>query len=247
MNSPAHDSQATLAGARAALTRQRYAVRGPSIGRRSAAIKRRHRLRKLGRAAMAAVGVLVAAFAAGLVVDGIGVVGIMLTVVLMLAVAVLLLRYPRLELPSREELAGGDTRQVVGRTELWLEAQRPALPAPAVTLVDRIGSQLDALGAQLEGLPREEPAALEVRRLVGEDLPEMIASYTRIPSHLRGEARNGRTPDDQLVDGLGKVSQEIDTVTRQLAAGDLDRLAIRGRYLDYKYGSGPAAPGEGVS
>jgi hypothetical protein len=27
-------------------------------------------------------------------------------------------------------------------------------------------------------------------------------------------------------------------VTRQLAAGDLDALAVRGRFLDYKYGDG---------
>jgi hypothetical protein len=129
---------------------------------------------------------------------------------------------------------------MVGRTELWLEAQRPALPAPAVTLVDQIGVQLDGLGVQLEGLDPAEPAVAEVRKLVGEHLPGMVESYRRIPAHLRREERNGRTADQQLADGLGKISTEIDDIARQLAAGDLDALAVRGRYLDYKYGDGMA-------
>ena len=42
---------------------------------------------------------------------------------------------------------------------------------------------------------------------------------------------------------FGKISKEIDEITRQLAAGDLDALAVRGRYLDYRYGDGlDAAP-----
>ena len=35
---------------------------------------------------------------------------------------------------------------------------------------------------------------------------------------------------------LGKISGEIDSITRQLAEGSLDDLAIKHRYLDYKFG-----------
>jgi len=66
---------------------------------------------------------------------------------------------------------------MVARTELWLEAQRPALPAPAVNLIDQIGVQLDGLGLQLEGIDPAEPAVSEVRKLVGEHLPGMVESY----------------------------------------------------------------------
>jgi hypothetical protein len=111
-----------------------------------------------------------------------------------------------------------------------------------VQLVEHIGLQLDALGTQLERLPENTPAAAEVRKLVGEHLPELVSSYTAIPAHLRGEERAGRTPDQQLADSLGKISTEIDSVTRQLAAGALDDLAIKTRYLDYKYGEGIEAP-----
>ena len=65
----------------------------------------------------------------------------------------------------------------------------------------------------------------------------MIDAYRKIPAHLRKEQRAGGTPDDQLVESLGKISQEIDHVTRQLADGALDDLAIRTRYLDYRYGA----------
>jgi hypothetical protein len=146
--------------------------------------------------------------------------------------------FPRMKVPSRASLSGSDVKSLVGRTEIWLEHQRPALPAPAVQLVDQIGLQLDALGTQLDGLPENTPAAAEVRKLIGEHLPELVSSYTAIPRHLRGEERAGRTPDQQLSDSLGKISTEIDSVTRQLAAGAIDDLAIRTRYLDYKYGEG---------
>jgi len=65
----------------------------------------------------------------------------------------------------------------------------------------------------------------------------MIEAYRKIPAHLRREERGGATPDQQLVDSLGKISSEIDQVTRQLADGALDDLAIRTRYLDYRYGA----------
>jgi hypothetical protein len=127
---------------------------------------------------------------------------------------------------------------MVSRTELWLEAQRPALPPPAAKIVGDMGVQLDALGLQLDGLDQNHPKAHEVRSLVGEQLPQMIDSYQRIPAHLRQEERAGATPDQQLTDSLGKISGEIDSITRQLAEGSLDDLAIKHRYLDYKFGEG---------
>jgi hypothetical protein len=103
-------------------------------------------------------------------------------------------------------------------------------------MVGKIGVQLDALGLQLEGLDQQHPTALEIRRLVGEHLPEMVDSYRRIPAHLRSEKRAGSSADEQLTDSLGKISEEIDSVTRQLAEGSLDNLAIKNRYLEYRYG-----------
>jgi hypothetical protein len=237
---PAHESERTLDEAHAVLARRR-AVRGRPIGRASARARARHLARKLARIVAAVLAVVIAAVAAGLVLGGLGFDGLALTTLAIVIAVAVFARYPRLTVPDAGDLAGGklaggDPGSLVSRVELWLEARRPALPAPAVPLIDRIGGQLDALGAQLEGLDPAHPAAREVRSLVGEHLPQMVDSYCRIPPALRGENGGTGTPDRHLADGLHRISAELDEVTRRLAAGDLDSLAIRGRYLDYRYG-----------
>src|SRR3546814_8035057 len=133
------------------------------------------------------------------------------------------------------DLPRADLKPLAGRTELWLEAQRPALPAPARQLVDGIGVQLDLLAPQLQTLDPATPAAANIRKLVGEDLPELVAGYQRIPAGLRTEAHAGRTPDETLVGGLKMLEGEIGNAARSLAAGELDKLATRERYLQLKY------------
>lgn len=227
-----------MSGARQSLDYQRAGGRRKgSIGRQSAALKRDHLMRKLSRMGLAVLGVWFAAAVAGLIIDGIGWTGIILTIVASVVAFGVFARYPKMKVPSLGDLNKGDVKALVGRTELWLEAQRPALPAPAVQLVDTIGLQLDALGKQLQEVDQTHPAAVQVRKLVGEHLPGLVNTYTSIPRHLRTEPRGGRTPDEQLTESLGKISVEIDSVTRQLAAGAIDNLAIQTRYLDYKYGA----------
>jgi len=241
-NTPAHDSARILAEAKSSLVRQQAGGRR-SIGQRSAEMKRQHLGKKLARMAMAVGVLLVGAMVAGLILDGIGFTGVMMLALAIVGTLWFFGSYPKMKVPDLSALNTGDVRTMVGKTELWLEAQRPALPAPAMRLVDQIGVQLDGLGLQLEGIDPTEPAVGEVRRLVGEHLPGMVESWRKIPPHLRKEERGGRNADEQLGEGLAKISREIDEITRQLAAGDLDALAVRGRYLDYRYGEGlDAAP-----
>ncbi|MFM5908654.1 MAG: hypothetical protein ACKOPO_13885 [Novosphingobium sp.] len=245
MTSPANDSDAILRSARQSLAHQRAGGRrGGSIGRQSAALKRQHLMRKLGRIGLAVLAVWFAAIVTGLVIDGIGWTGIILTIIASFVAFGVFARYPEMKVPALGDLNKGDVKALVGRTELWLEAQRPALPAPAVQLVDTIGQQLDALGKQLQEVDQTHPAAIQVRKLVGEHLPGVVQDYRRIPGHLRQEERAGSTPDRQLAESLGLISNEIDSVTRQLASGAIDDLAIKTRYLDYKYGAG--VDGSGV-
>ena len=212
--------------------------RAPSLGQGSAKAKRKHLMRKLRNLLLAVFAIWVAGGIAGAILGGIGFWGVM-AVVLATAIAIgIFSSFPKLKTPKRVDINKGTVQQMVGRTELWLEAQRPALPAPAVRIVDDMGVQLDALGLQLDGLDQNHPKAREVRSLVGEQLPQMIDSYRRIPANLRTEKRAGATPDEQLTDSLGKISGEIDSITRQLAEGSLDDLAIKHRYLDYKFGEG---------
>ena len=201
-------------------------------------IKRGHFGRKLRNVAFAVVGIWLGLTILGSIISGIGFTGLAMGAAATVAAVWLFGSYPKLKVPSRADIdpASPDVRALVGRTELWLESQRPALPAPAVKLVDQIGLQLDALGEQLVGLDQASPQAVEVRKLVGQHLPEMIDGYQKIPEQLRHEERAGTTPAKQFVDGLQTISGEINSVTRQLAAGALDNLAIKTRYLEYKYG-----------
>lgn len=216
------------------------------IGRGSAELRLKHWRKKLVAMVLAVFAILVGASLVGLIIDGIGFAGILLTALAIVTALFVFARYPKISVPRRADLNRGDVKQLVSRTELWLEHQRPALPPPAVKLVDDIGVQLDALGLQLEHIDPAHPAASETRKLVGEYLPETIDSYRKIPANLRREQRAGATPDAQLVESLTRISGEIDHVTRQLADGALDDLAIRTRYLGYKFGGEFEAPSEPV-
>src|SRR3546814_12534489 len=82
----------------------------------------------------------------------------------------------------REKLADADLKSLPLQTEIWLESQRKALPAPAIKLIDSIGVRLETLSPQLQSLDQNEPAALEVRRLHPDHLPERDPGYPSIPA-----------------------------------------------------------------
>ena len=87
----------------------------------------------------------------------------------------------------------------------------------------------------MSNLDDNDPAAREVRKLVGEHLPELINGYKRIPDALKRKEHGGKTPEQQLVDGLKVIDREIETMTGQISRGELDKLATRGRYLEIRY------------
>ena len=211
-----------------------------SIGRGSAELKSNALLKRLRNIVLGVLGIFAVTSIAGWILNGIGFWGIMLTFVALIGVVGGFSMLPKVKIPKRTELKKGDAKQMVARTELWLEAQRPALPPPAVKVVEQLGVQLDALGLQLETIDQNNPAVGEVRALVGEYIPETIDNYRKIPAHLRSEQQAGKTADERLTESLGKISGEVDRVTRRLAEGALDDLAIKSRYLDYRFGGAEA-------
>jgi hypothetical protein len=231
MNSPASQSDDTLNDAARSLRN----VRMVPIGSKSQALRRAHFWGKVSKATVAVGALLIGAGIIGAVVDGIGFWGVMITAILGAAAAYVFMRYPEMPMPTTETLRLTDLGTLAGKTEIWLEAQRPALPAPAVTLMQDIGLRLDQLAPQLQTLDENDPAAREVRKLVGEHLPELINGYKRIPDSLKHKEHAGKTPSQQLVDGLKLIDREIETMTGQISRGELDKLAVRGRYLEMKY------------
>ena len=190
--------------------------------------------RRAGLIVSADLAIVIAAIVVGWIMP-IGMGGALLVFALLVAVT-LLIAFVSLEAPvTPEKLVQVPLKALPLRTEQWLETQRPALPAPMQTLIDGIGVRLETLAPQLATLSEQEPAAAEVRKLVGEQLPELLKGYARVPLPLRGVERNGKTPDAQLAEGLQLIDREISEMSEQLAQGDLDSLATRGRFLEIKY------------
>lgn len=214
---------------------------GPrSIGKGSAELKMKSLLKRVRNIALAVVAIWIGAGIASAIFGPLLFWGLMATLLATVIAIGLFARFPKVKVPTRAELTLGNPAQMVARTELWLEAQRPALPAPAQGIVDQLGVQLDALGLQLQTIDAAHPAMAEVRELVGEYIPETIDNYRKIPAHLRSEQHAGKTADERLTSSLSKLSGEVDRVTRRLAEGALDDLAIKSRYLEYRYGGAEA-------
>lgn len=207
-----------------------------SIGVGSAMAKRKIWLDRAKYFAGAVLTILVSASIAGIVLNGIGFTGVMMVALAVMAAAFVFTKFPKVKIPRRSELKLGNPKQMVTRVELWLENQRAVLPPMAAAIVEKMGGQLDALAAQLETMDEAHPAMSEVRELVGDYIPETIDNYSKIPEHLRSEEHAGSTADERLVESLSKLSGEVDRVTRRLAEGAMDDLAVKSRYLDYRFG-----------
>lgn len=190
--------------------------------------------RRVGYAVAADVAILLAVLVVGWTVP-IGMGGVLLSAAAMVLVTALILLVNLTPAPRAEQLVQVPLKALPTRTEQWLETQRPALPAPAQTLLDGIGVRLETLTPQLATLDESQPAAADVRALLGEQLPELLKGYAKVPAPLRGVERNGRSPDAQLADALKLIDREIGEMSEQIAQGDLDSLATRGRFLEIKY------------
>lgn len=209
----------------------------------------RRQMRRMQRFAMMLIGGILALFiGAGVfsaIVSPLGFYGVMLVALGALAVVVLAGLFSR-DAPLRAEaMAEAPLPQLADRTTRWLEQQRPALPAPAKSLADSLGERIAALQPTLDRLGEKTPEAAEVRRLVAEELPELVASYQRVPKAMRTVNRNGRVAETELVEGMRLLDREIDSIGRTLAETDIDRLASHKRYLELRYEGGAAGDSQG--
>lgn len=227
------DSRATMDRAEEVLERIRSRTSPRAI--------KQHRRRVVGffrRLKLAFYAILAVALAGGLIgtfLTPLGIMGFFLMLVVMAVAFFGIMGWPQQAEPTVQQMAKSDLPLLPNQTERWLEAQRPALPAPAQRIADEIGIKLEALGPQFAKLDPREPAAFEFRKLMAEELPELVEGYKQLPEAMRRTERNGSSPDRQLVDGLKVVDDELRRMGEQLVSGDLDKLATQGRYLELKY------------
>lgn len=205
------------------------------LARRQRQRRQQRMMRRLRTAVIWGAVIMAAIIGVSMVLSALNLAWIVGGLIICAIIAFFILVAPGEEETTAEKLMESELPALPAKTESWLASQRLALPAPAARQLDGIATRLEELRPQLQNLDPREPAAVEVRRLVGVELPELVEGYKRVPEHLRRDDGRGRSPEKQLVEGLGIVEEEIGRMTRQLASGDLDALATQGKYLELKY------------
>ncbi len=193
---------------------------------------------KAMRMALTVIAVIVATVVFGLAVAPIGI-GALLTIMLLTILACILLGiFPRDTAPEPVKLATAKPAVLPAQVDAWLDAKRRSLPLLAAPKVDAISAQLAALAPQLAGVAPGDPTALELNRLLGKHLPELVDRYEKVAPAQRKAAtvNGGPTIERQLVDGLGLIEAELVRVNDRLGQDDRDAFAIQGKFLENRYG-----------
>jgi hypothetical protein len=197
--------------------------------------------KRLATAAIAIALVMAATIVLGVIVDGIGLGGFMLSLLAMAAAGLYFL-LPRRERPIVDYREDMTNQAVVQRLDTLLGRKRAALPAPAAARIDAISRQLPLLESRLAETETLDPLAQDARRLMGKHLPELIERYERVPPAYRAERdAEGLTVDQRLVQGLDAAGQALDELGRKLAHEDLAAFETQGRFIESRYKDGEDA------
>jgi len=214
---------------------RRVSPEGRARAKRAAAERARRRNAVIGQIVLVALAAVLVAGVIGVLTPFAAPAALAALLVTIVA-AVLFVRRASRRSSTPVQLAATDLPQLPAQTGRWLEAQRPALPAPAVQLTDVLSRRLDELQPQLARLPADEPAGDAVRKLLATELPQLVEGYRAIPPSMRRQPRpDGRTADAHLLDGLKLIDTEVARMTEQLARGAFDQVATQHRYLELKY------------
>jgi hypothetical protein len=211
---------------------------GREAHRRRAERRRRRALRRVLVMLAVIAFSLVATTVFAFVVGPIGLGGWLLVTLLTFLACLATGIWPSEDAPAPVKLATAKPAVLPAQVDAWLDAKRRALPALAAPKVDAISAQLAALGPQLAAVPAGDPTALELNRLLGKHLPELVARYEKVPDAQRkmAETPGGPTIERQLVDGLGLIEAELARVNDQLGKDDRDAFAVQGKFLETRYG-----------
>lgn len=205
---------------------------------RAAALRRTQRqaksvVQRIANAGMAVGGIALAALLFAMFIAPLGVNGFLLLVLAVVGVGGwFLLRRPQAEMPTPQAMKNADLAAIPRRVEAWLERQRRSLPSRASKLIDEILLRLEVLGEQLGQVPTGQPIAGDARRLIGEHLPRLVDTYLKVPQAYRTP---GSEPEQQLLEGLVTIADELRRLSEQLVRGDLDALAVEGKFLEQRY------------
>lgn len=203
----------------------------------------RRKRRRFVRIVRAILGIVLSTFviipamiAGGLLLGPSGYEGLFLAPLVLFATWAAILYWALRKRVSPTAIVRAQIAQLPAQTEEWLEEQRARLPAAAQSTIDSLADRLEQLTPQVEVLPPDAPAAMEIRRLLSEELPQLVQGYRKVPRALAQQPLyGGPSPERQLLEGLDTIDKQIGRVHERLAADDLHALATHRRYLELKY------------
>ena len=146
---------------------------------------------------------------------------------------------------------------LLGRISKWLngKAEPPALPVRAPTAAPvsaddgrlpdasrpRVAALLATI-ADIEARAARDPllasALTEVRQMRDLHLPQLITSYAEIPPAHRAEIfrATGRSASYNLNEGLDRMIDRAQALSRSLAQEDINSFADNLRFIERRYG-----------
>jgi len=200
--------------------------------------------RRLATMGIAIGALIVATIAFGLIVGPIGLTGLFVVSLAVLAILVLFTVWPS---QQKKRVAYDErlpTKAVVQQLESLLVSERAALPPPAAREADAITAQLPLLESRLGSLDALDPLAQDARRLMGVHLPELIERYERVPAPYRRERDGeGMTVDERLAASLRAANEALGDIGSRLARQDRDAFETQGRFIESRYKDPPALGG----
>lgn len=192
--------------------------------------------KRLARAGIIGVSIVVALILWGLIIGPIGTGVLILAVMLGIAAMFGAMFWSSPE-PEPRTLVDAPPAALPAVTDAWLDRQRSALPRLAAPQVDAISAKLATLEGQLARVPAADPVAQDLQRLLGKHLPELVERYTRVPAEQRARTLDddGRSVETSLLDGLKVVEAELSRASDELAAADRDAVLVQGKFLESRY------------
>lgn len=162
--------------------------------------------------------------------------GLVVTMLLMVAVVVFFLNWPRERDPVVATMKSAPLSELPAQVEDWLDSRRAALPPPSRREVDRIMVIIDGLAPELARLDPLDPRGLETRELIGNHLPGLVERFTEVPARARGNPETRA----KFEEGLRLIGDELEKLGGELAEERIRDLRVEGRAIESRVRGNPA-------
>jgi len=191
-------------------------------------------LRRLRRAGLIFVGLLIAMVAYSAIVAPIGFLTwvVAIPTIFLLAFMSLFFGKSRTEEHVSPPAQPARLEELAVRVEDGLVDRRRELPGRALPAADAIVSRLNEIQPHLASLDQGSTLAGDARRLIGQHLPRLIDTYLDLPPSARAP---GSESSERLTESLGIVAQELDHLLEQCCRDRHLSFDTQNRFIETRY------------